>query len=205
MKSLNTYVSLLMAALFMGCACNDIEQPVEQQQLSDNEAAFRASVSVSGVEDISWPGWEANKDKIGVFAVNESGTLCVNRYYHAFSSTPASKFKSASEEHSRIWNGDAAADVYAYYPFRTSANDPEAIPCSVPLNQKLAPGVFPNIKNSVLFDAKMAVSYMDGLPQLNLKPFMAVVKVHLALSELVNVTALSVVSTSSACPCCSSV
>ena len=196
MKSLNTYVSLLMAALFMGCACNDIEQPVEQPQLSDNEAAFRASVSVSGVEDISWPGWEANKDKIGVFAVNESGTLCVNRYYHAFSSTSASKFKSASEEHSRIWNGDAAADVYAYYPFRTSANDPEAIPCSVPSSQKLAPGVFPNIKNSVLFDAKMGISYVDGLPQLNLKPFMAVVKVHLALSELVNVTALSVVSTS---------
>ena len=194
MKYLSLYLSL-MTALLLGGACNKVE-PVEEEQLPDNEAAFRASTFVAGMEDVTLTKWEANKDKIGVFASNESGALCENRYFHAFSSTTASKFKSADRNQSRIWATDAAADVCMYYPFRTFNTDPEAVACNLPSEQKLAPDVFPDIKKMVLYGSKTNVSYADGLPQFQLKPCMAIVKVNMSLSENVKVSSLSVTSSS---------
>ena len=74
MKYLSLYLSL-MTAFLLGGGCNKVE-PVEEEQLPDNEAAFRASTFVAGMEDVTLTKWEANKDKIGVFASNESGALC---------------------------------------------------------------------------------------------------------------------------------
>ena len=194
MKYLSIYLTLMFSAL-LGCACNVVE-PVEEEQTHDTEAAFRATTFVSGAEDITWAKWEANKDKIGVFASNESGILCVNRYFHAFSSTAASQFKSADHSRSRIWEEEGSADVYAYYPFRTSYTDPEAIPCVVPSSQILAPDMIPDIKSVVLYDAKADVSYAEALPQLQLKPYVSILKVRLSLSEQVKIDDLAVTSSS---------
>ena len=194
MKYLSIYLTLIFSAL-LGCACNVVE-PVEEEQTHDTEAAFRATTFVSGAEDITWAKWEANKDKIGVFASNESGILCVNRYFHAFSSTAASQFKSADHSRNRIWEEEGSADVYAYYPFRTSYTDPEAIPCVVPYSQILAPDMIPDIKSVVLYDAKADVSYAEALPQLQLKPYVSILKVRLSLSEQVRIDDLAVTSSS---------
>ena len=195
MKYINVYLSLL-AAVFLGCACDKVTEPVEEEQLPDNEAAFRASVGVIGVEDVTWARWEANKDKIGVFASNEQGVLCKNAYYHAFSSTAASKFKSAGGRNPLLWSGDAVADVCAYYPFRTSYDDPEAIPCSIPSQQTLARDLIPDIKSVVLYDSKADVSYADGLPQFQFRPCAAVLKISVALDKPVKIDRMTVTTSS---------
>ena len=194
MKCLNIYLSLI-AALFLGFACNKVE-PVEEEHLPDNEAAFRASTFVAGVEDVVLSKWEAGKDRVGVFASNEIGVLCGNRYFHAFSSTAASKFKSADRNLSRIWAGEVAADVCMYYPFRTSNTDPETVSCSIPCEQKLALDEFPDIKKTVLYTSRTDVSYADGLPQFQLKPCTAIVKLNMSLSETIKVSSMTVTSSS---------
>lgn len=193
MRHLSIY--FLAFTLFIGSACNVVE-PIEEEQNHNTEAAFRATTCVKGAEEITWTKWEANKDKIGVFASNESGILCENRYFHAFSSTAASQFKSAEKNQSRIWAEDVPADVYAYYPFRTSNTSSEAIPCVIPTSQNLAPGVLPNIKDVVMFDARTNISYAEALPQFQLHPCAAILKVQLSLSEQVKVNELSVATSS---------
>ena len=194
MKHLSIYFSLFIA-LFSSLAC-DVVEPAEEEQFPDTGAAFRATTCVTGAEDMTWAKWEANKDKIGVFASNESGVLCENRYFHAFSSTVASQFKSADHNMNHIWEEDVTADVYAYYPFRTSFTDPEAIPCVIESSQALIPEVLPNIKSVIMYDARTDVSYADALPQLQLRPCAAIVKVKLSLSEQVKINDLSITSSS---------
>ena len=186
-----------MASMLLALSCNTVDEPVEEEQLPDNQAAFRAAVVVSGAENITWMKWEANKDKIGVFASNESGVLCVNRYFHAFSSTVVSKFKSADHDMPKMWDGEQSADVCAYYPYRTSNTDPEAVKCSIPSEQDLIPDLIPDIKDLVLYGSQNDVTYQESLPQMQLKPCAAIMEVNLALSEPLKIKSLTVSSSSS--------
>ena len=187
-------LSLLAVAMVLGISCVEEEQP-EVKPEPVGKTVFLVGAKALSDEFELGVRWEAVKDKIGLFVDSDGDTLCTNLCYNAYSSTEASRFVDLSGKNPLVWKEGVKADVCAYYPYRSSYLDPEAIPCSVPAEQKL--GVAPDLKKALLYASVSDASYAEEGVELMLKPVYSVVKVTLAFDRTVSVSGMSVTSDSS--------
>lgn len=187
-------LSLLAVAMVLGISCVEEEQPEVKPEPVGNTVFLVGAKALSDEFELG-VRWEAVKDKIGLFVDSDGDTLCTNLCYNAYSSTEASRFVDLSGKNPLVWKEGVKADVCAYYPYRSSYLDPEAIPCSVPAEQKL--GATTDLKKSLLYASVAEVSYVEEGVELLLKPAYSVVKVTLAFDRTESVSEISVTSDSS--------
>ena len=80
------FVVVSFAMMIMSCG-QELTPNEESQDVALSSAGLRVSTDLLCSDERFWSGWEAVKDKIGVFLNSGTNTLLANQYLYAFSST----------------------------------------------------------------------------------------------------------------------
>jgi lysophospholipase L1-like esterase len=182
MKNL-LWIVLPVAAIIVGCT----KTPKEPDKPSAKEVEFTASAAIAGVggAGIEYT-WDAGGDRIGVFVSTGDTSVHTNVYYSAFASGATSKFVTTADKN-KIWWGDAGSAGYnlvAYYPFRTSYNDPTAIPVSLAAEYLGDGGSTAHLKSAGLMYASVSgAKQADGEVHFDFSTFYGVVRLDVTTNE----------------------
>ncbi len=131
------FSTLLFASLLIAGCQKDPTQTLDVPTAGSIKATatFR-SIDTSG--EAFKMIWEADADRIGLFTVVDGAVDQSNVYYAAYSAGEGEvTFVSPAPEKSLEWNQSVGTcDLYAYYPYRLSHDDPHAVPVSIPSVQE---------------------------------------------------------------------
>jgi lysophospholipase L1-like esterase len=175
----NKYM-LLFPLFLMLAACDHDENGSDEPLLPENAIEIKAKVDIESDGSAVDFNWEADADRIGLFTFIGSEPDLVNVYLAAYSSTAQSSFVAPSKANTLSWkDSQGATDFYAYYPFRTSYTDPEAIPVSVPAVQN---GDSVKVKNLMLIASDEGVTNGSQV-SFTFKPVVSVIKLSVASSR----------------------
>lgn len=190
---------ILLFAVTAVTACK--KDPKEPGTKDPDAVAFKASASIAA-DGESAAGidlkWEANSDRIGLFATSGQSQTYTNIYYTAFSSAAVSQFVSTAADKKIYWKESAGEyNFYAYYPFRTSNNDPSAIPVAIAAEQTGEAGSTLHLKKAgVMYASRENAKQKDGDVILEFKNICGVIKLDISTNErLSKVTSVTLRST----------
>lgn len=170
------YTAILCLVLAAGCT-----REMQPEEIEPGILTVRASATVR-LSGVSF-SWFASSDRIGVYAKkSDNGQITVrNACLSAFSSTATALFKPLSDASEVELSDDAKLDIGLYYPFRTSVDNPDALPLSIPAEQSLAPGSVPDFKKDNIFVSREnGVGALEAPLQVELLPAASYLKISLS-------------------------
>lgn len=134
MRKLFTFLLLLVTA----ASCSD--DPTNDVIVSGGDICFHGTAAIAAMESGVAPipiSWDTDADRIGIFSTKGDRTIFANVYYAAQNMGESVSFVSPSTKNTVVWeNGVEAQNFYAYYPYRSSCDDLQAIPFAVKAEQK---------------------------------------------------------------------
>ena len=165
---------LILPALFFACTRKEIEPSGEP----GSEISFLGNISLTdeGNAEIADFIWEAEVDRIGIFATSDGTPVLENAYFYARTSSPSSRFLSLNEECTVAWEPGSTYSFHAYYPYRASYVDATEIPAAVAPEQTGIPGQLPDKKNLALHASAEGVSQSMGDAKLVFQSAYAILK-----------------------------
>lgn len=129
------FTSLLLLVTAASCA----DDPTTEGPATGGDIRFSGSAKITAMESGAAPipfTWETDTDRIGLFSTKGDRTIFANVYYAAQNMGEVVSFISPASKNSVVWeNAFEAQNFYAYYPYRSSFDDPTAIPASVKADQ----------------------------------------------------------------------
>lgn len=142
MEKLRLLTLLFLTVVIAACQ----KDPTQNGSSDPDVVSFQGSVSFKTV-DPAEKGldliWNADVDRIGLFAADGETVEHANIYYAAFSSAANTQFVCPSQDRRIVWSAGAASrDFYAYYPYRTTYDDLTAVPVAIAAKQKGAAGCY---------------------------------------------------------------
>ena len=195
MEKLRLLTLLFLTVVIAACQ----KDPTQNGSSDPDVVSFQGSVSFKTV-DPAEKGldliWNADVDRIGLFAADGETVEHANIYYAAFSSAANTQFVCPSQDRRIVWSAGAASrDFYAYYPYRTTYDDLTAVPVAIAAKQKGAAGATKHLKKLVnLYAVSKGVKGPVETVSLPFESVAAVIELRLAadrtLSDVRNITCL---------------
>ena len=193
MEKLRLLTLLFLTVVIAACQ----KDPTQNGSSDPDVVSFQGSVSFKTV-DPAEKGldliWNADVDRIGLFAADGETVEHANIYYAAFSSAANTQFVCPSQDRRIVWSAGAASrDFYAYYPYRTTYDDLTAVPVAIAAKQKGAAGATKHLKQLVnLYAVSKGVKGPVETVSLPFESVAAVIELRLAadrtLSDVRNIT-----------------
>ena len=149
MEKLRLLMLLFLTVIIAACQ----KDPTRDGSSDPDVVSFQGSASFKTV-DPAEKGidliWDADVDRIGLFAADGETVEHANIYYAAFSSAENTQFVCPSQDRRIVWStGAATRDFFAYYPYRTTHDDLTAIPVTIAAEQKGPAGATTHLKQQV--------------------------------------------------------
>jgi hypothetical protein len=182
-------VILVAAVAAMLAGCNKAGE-LDKQTTVVNGITFRGVATETRLDatDHETDGlvftWEAEDDKIGMFALDEVGTRGTNTAYKALSSAASTDFEAVTRSETIEW-GTGLHDFYAYYPYSESAgSDATAVPVAVPSAQTQGSEALAHITaNNLVYAATEDVEESDGAVALAFRHAFSVLNLRLSTTS----------------------
>ncbi|MCM1176895.1 MAG: fimbrillin family protein [Clostridium sp.] len=191
MKKFLSYVLIgTMIPAFAAISCKP--QEIEPEEPSEY-VTFRGSFAATEGEDGMDYTWQAESDRIGVFASSDkSGTLLDNAYFSAVSSSAKSRFTALNDDFLVCWEDNVEYDFHAYFPWRKGYSDMTSIPVTIAPEQTGKPGTMPK-KDEILFLAPpvRTVKQPEGVA-LEFSPVFSIVSVRIAFDRTKSVNSVKI-------------
>uniref|UniRef100_UPI00307CBDA1 fimbrillin family protein n=1 Tax=Alistipes shahii TaxID=328814 RepID=UPI00307CBDA1 len=197
MEKLRLLTLLFLTVVIAACQ----KDPTQNGSSDPDVVSFQGSASFKTV-DPAEKGldliWNADVDRIGLFAADGETVEHANSYYAAFSSAANTQFVCPSQDRRIVWSAGAASrDFYAYYPYRTTYDDLTAVPVAIAAKQKGAAGATKHLKQLVnLYAVSKGVKGPVETVSLPFESVAAVIELRLAadrtLSDVKNITLRSI-------------
>ena len=181
MRKFGLYLFLFALVSFVACQKDPTQTPADPAATEVKGSVTFESVN-STEEEFGWV-WEADVDRIGLFTEVNGKVDVSNTYYAAFAASEGTvTFVSPAPAKSiRLDQSVETCNVYAYYPYRTSQNDPNAISVSIPSEQNGHANNVSALKKIVsLYGAAIDVPTSSKSFGMDLKSVAAIIKIKLS-------------------------